>query len=109
MAVLPRTLKRGDIQLVWATVVDVTGADISADVYQVAHILDSQKNDDQASYPWEAPHALSNSPTLSTRRVAKLVTAALVGDIKTKYRVFVKVADTPEIVAIDCGTYTVVP
>ena len=68
MTVVPRTLKRGDIEFVTGVVTELTGADISGCTFQVAHILDSEKNDDQAGYPWEAEHASSDSPTVSTHR-----------------------------------------
>jgi hypothetical protein len=109
VVVTPRTLKRGDVEFVTATIIELTGADISECVYWVAHVLDSQKNDDQATYPWEAPHAESGAVTDSVYQVKKLVTAALVNNTKTKYRVFVKVVDSPETDAVDCGTYTVMP
>lgn len=109
MTVVPRTLKRGDVEFVTAVITELTGEDISGCTYEVAHIPDSQKNDDQAGYPWEAEHVDSDSPTISTHFAKKLVTAALIDGAKTKYRVFVRVTDTPEIDAVDCGTYTVVP
>lgn len=109
VTVVPRTLKRGDIEFVTAVISDLTGKDITGCTFEVAHILDSQKNDDQADYPWEAEHPSSDSPTLSTHFAKKLVTAALVDGVKTKYRVFVRVTDSPEVDAVDCGTYTVVP
>lgn len=109
VTVVPRTLKRGDIEFVTAVITDITGKDISGCSYEVAHILDSQKNDDQTDYPWEAEHVSSDSPTQSVHLAKKLVTAALVGGAKTRYRVFVRVTDTPEVDAVDCGTYTVFP
>lgn len=108
MVVVPRTLKRGDVQLVTAVITDLTGKDISGCTFEVAHVLDSARNDDQAGYPWEPPHS-AESATPPVRLVRKLVTAALVGGVKTKYRVFVRVTDSPEIDAVDCGTYTVNP
>lgn len=110
MVVVPRTLKRGDIEFVTAIVTEQYGADISGCTYKIAHVLDSQKNDDQAGYPWEDPHAESGPGGTSNIYLAKkLVTAALDGTAKTKYRVFVRVTDNPEVDAVDCGTYTVVP
>lgn len=109
VTVVPRTLKRGDIEFVTAVITDLTGADISGCTFEVAHIPDSKKNDDQAGYPWEPEHADSDSPTPSVHLAKKLVTAALINDAKTKYRVFIRVTDTPEVDAVDCGTYTVVP
>lgn len=109
MAIVPRTLKQDSVEFVTAVIVDITGQDISAVAYQVAHILDSLKTADPSGYPWEAPHADSDSPTPSTRMVKKLVTGTLVNAEKTKYRVFVKITDSPEIPIIDCGTYSVVP
>lgn len=109
VTVVPRTLKRGDIEFVTAVITDLTGQDISGCTYEVAHILDSAKNDDQSTFPWEPEHADSSSPTPPVHFAKKLVTAALVNDVKTKYRVFVRVTDTPEVDAVDCGTYSVVP
>lgn len=110
-SVEPRSVKRGDEQLVWAVITERFQKNISAVDFEVAHILDTDKTDDQSTYPWEAPHALSG-PGLTNHvyRVGKLLNpAALVDDAKTKYRVFVRATDSPEIVAIDCGTYTVIP
>lgn len=109
MAIVPRTLKQDSVEFVTAVVVDITGEDISGATYQVAHILDSLKATDPSGYPWESPHADSESPTPSTRLVKKLVTGVLVDNAKTKYRVFVKITDNPEIPILDCGTYTVTP
>ena len=110
MVVVPRTLKRGDVEFVTAIVTELNGANISGCTYKVAHVLDSAKNDDQSGYAWEDPHVTSGSGTSTAIYLAKkLVTAALSGTAKTKYRVFVKVTDSPEIDAVDCGTYTVVP
>lgn len=109
MVVTPRLLKRGDIQFVTAIIIEETGADISGCTYKVAHILDSAKNDDQSTYAWEDPHAESESVTPAVYLVKKLVTAAIVNGAKTKYRVFVRVTDNPEVEAVDCGTYSVVP
>lgn len=104
---MARTLKQGSIELVWSTVADSTGQDISGDTFVISHVVDTGS----ATAPgvWEAPHALSSSPTISTRRLAKLVTAVVVGGKRTRYRVFAKVTDSPEIPIIDCGTYTVLP
>lgn len=110
-SVEPRVVKRGDEQLVWGVVTERFGKDISGVGFEVAHILDTDKTNDQSTYPWEAPHAMSG-PGLTNYvyRVGKLLSpAALVDDAKTKYRVFVRATDTPERVAIDCGTYTVIP
>lgn len=109
MTVIPRTLKRGDVEFVTAVVTELTGKDITSCTYEVAHIPDSQKNDDQADYPWEAEHPDSEALSTSVHLAKKLVTAALIDDVKTKYRVFVRVTDSPEIDAVDCGTYVVVP
>lgn len=108
VTVVPRQLKRGDIEFVTGVITDLTGQDLSSCTFQVAHILDSAKNDDQSTYPWEAEHAESftEGPVHHSK---KLVTAALVNNVKTKYRVFIRVTDTPEVDAVDCGTYTVVP
>lgn len=110
-SVEPRLVKRGDTQLVWAVITEVFHKNISAVGFQVAHVLDTDKNDDQSTFPWESPHALSG-PGASTYiyRVGKLLApAALVDEVKTKYRVFVRASDSPEVVAIDCGTYSVTP
>lgn len=109
MVVVPRTLKRDSVEFVTASITDLNGEDISLATYEVAHILDADKTDDPDTYPWETPHAESSSPTISTRLVKKLVTGVLVNNAKTKYRVFVRITDNPEISIIDCGTYTVVP
>lgn len=106
-----RIVKRGDAQLVWAVITERFQKDISTVDFEVAHIPDADKSDDQSTYPWEAPHAMSGPGlTAYVYRVGKLLDpAALVDDVKTKYRVFVRAADSPEIVAIDCGTYYVTP
>jgi len=111
VALVPRTLKAGDQQLVTAVITELNGADITTATFEVAHILDSQKNDDQSTYPWETPHPDSGPAAdgVSVMLIRKLVTAATVNGAKTKYRVFVKVTDNPEIAAIDCGTYSVIP
>lgn len=109
MVVVPRTLKRGDIEFVTAVISDLTGKDITGCTFEVAHIPDTMKNDDQSTYPWEPEHADSEALTDSVHLAKKLVTAALIDDVKTKYRVFVRVTDSPEVDAVDCGTYTVVP
>ena len=111
VALVPRSLKAGDIQFVTAVITELNGVDITTATYKVAHILDSQKNDDQATYPWEDPHADSGPAAegVSVMLIKKLVTAAVVGGAKTKYRVFVRVTDSPEVDAVDCGTYTVTP
>lgn len=110
MVVVPRTLKRGDVEFVTAVVTELTGASISGCTYKVAHVLDSAKNDDQSGYAWEDPHVSSGpGATPAVYLAKKLVTAAISGTGKTKYRVFVRVTDAPEIDAVDCGTYTVVP
>lgn len=110
MVTTPRALKQGSVEFVTAIIQEKTGQDISGAVYQVAHILDADKTDDPDTYAWEAPHAESG-PGASTAvyRVKKLVDAALVDGVRTKYRVFVKVTDAPEIPIIDCGTYVVTP
>jgi hypothetical protein len=109
MAVMPRTIKQGSVELVFALVVDITGADISDAVCEVAHVLYANRRDDPSTYPWETPHAESDAPSDSVRRVAKLVTAELVDEARTKYEVFVRMTDNPEIPIIDCGSYTIVP
>lgn len=111
VALVPRTLKAGDVQFVTAVITELNGVDITAATFEVAHILDSQKNDDQSGYPWETPHPDSGPAAegVDVMLVKKLVTAATADGAKTKYRVFVKVTDTPEIDAVDCGTYTVTP
>jgi hypothetical protein len=110
MTVKPTKIKRGDTALITAVVTDELGNDISGVTWKVAHILDSQKNDDQDTYPWEDPHALSEAASTSVYLVRRLVVdAALASDASTKYRVFVKATDNPEILAVDCGTYTVMP
>jgi len=109
MAIVPRTIKQDSVEFVTAIITDLTGQDISGASYEVAHILDSLKATDPSTYPWETPHADSESPTDSTRLVKKLVTGVLIDGAKTKYRVFVRISDSPEIPIVDCGTYTVVP
>lgn len=110
MIVKPTKIKRGDTALITAVVTDELGNDISGVSWKVAHILDSQKNDDQDTYPWEDPHSLSEAVSTSVYLVRKLVTdAALANNVATKYRVFVKATDNPEIIAVDCGVYTVIP
>lgn len=109
MAVVPRTLKQDSVEFVTAVITDINGEDISAATYEVAHILDANKTNDPTTYPWETPHAESESPTPATRLVKKLVTGTLVNGAKTKYRVFVRITDNPEIVIKDCGTYSVTP
>lgn len=109
MAIVPRTVKQGSVDFVTAIITDLTGQDISGVGYEVAHVLDADKTDHPDTYPWEAPHADSESPTPSTRLVKKLVTGVLINDQKTKYRVFVKITDSPEIPIVDCGTYSIVP
>lgn len=110
MTVTPLTLKQDSKEFVTALVQEKTGADISAATYEVAHILDADKANDPSTYPWETPHAESG-PGSSTAyyQVKKLVTAALVNGAKTKYRVFVRITDNPEIPILDCGTYSVTP
>ena len=105
--VKPREIKAGSVTLVWAQVTDTTGADISDVTWRISHVPDAGRETQPGA--WEAPHALSNSPSPSVRRLAKLITAALVGGVKTKYRVFVEATDNPEVEIIDCGTYVVVP
>lgn len=107
MAVTPRALKQRSKEFVVAIVQEKTGQDISAATYEVAHILESDKTDDPDTYPWETPHA-SSSGTGSVYKVAKLVDAPEV-TAKVKYRVFVRMTDSPEVPVIDCGTYTVTP
>lgn len=111
VTVIPRTLKAGDVQFVTAVITELSGADISTATFKVAHILDSQKNDDQTTYTWEDPHADSGPAAegVNVMLVKKLVTAAVIGNAKTKYRVFVRVTDNPEVDAVDCGTYSVIP
>lgn len=104
---MARTLKQGSIELVWSPVEEKNGQDISGDTFQISHVVDAGASTQPGT--WEAPHALSSSPTVSTRRLAKLVTAAVVGGKRTRYRVFAKVTDSPEVPVIDCGTYTVLP
>jgi hypothetical protein len=103
--VITRTIKQGSVTLVWARITELTGADISAVGMELSHVLDEGSTTQPGV--WEAPHVLSNAPLPSVRRLAKLVTGTLVDGAKTKYRVFVRATDNPEIDIIDCGTYTV--
>jgi hypothetical protein len=109
MAIVPRTIKQESVEFVTAIITDLTGQDISGVGYEVAHVLDANKTDDPDTYPWETPHADSESPTDSTRLVKKLVIGVLISGAKTKYRVFVRITDNPEIPIVDCGTYSVIP
>jgi hypothetical protein len=109
VAIVPRTVKQDSVEFVTAIITDLTGEDISGVGYQVAHVLDADKTDDPSTYAWEAPHAESSSPTPATRLVKKLVTGVLINEQKTKYRVFVKITDSPEVPIVDCGTYSIVP
>lgn len=109
MAVTPREIKQGSVVLVKALITDITGEDISAVPAQVAHVLYANRKDDPATYGWETPHAESDSPTPSVRRIAKLVDAELVDGARTKYEVFVRLTDNPEIPIIDCGSYSIIP
>lgn len=108
VTVVPRTLKRGDVQFVTGVITELAGQSLATATFQVAHILDSAKSDDQSTYPWETEHA-SSFTAGSIHHAKKLVTAAVVDNARTKYRVFVRVTDSPEIDAVDCGTYSVVP
>lgn len=109
MAVKPRILKQDSVEFVTAMVTDKNGDDISLATYEVAHILDADKTDDPDTYAWETPHAESGSISPAVYLVRKLVTATLVNGAKTKYRVFVRVTDNPEVIIQDCGTYSVIP
>jgi hypothetical protein len=102
---MARSLKQGSVALVWALVTEKTGKDITNVTFQISHVPDIGL----ATQPgaWENPHALSSSPTPSTRRLAKLVTAAVIGGVRTPYRIFAKATDNPEAEIIDCRTYVV--
>lgn len=108
-SVAPRTLKQGSVELVFALIAEENGEDISADVFQISHVPDAGK----ATQPgtWESPDPTFSGPgaTVAERRLAKLITATLINAARTKYRIFAKIADSPEAVIVDCGTYTVLP
>lgn len=109
MAVTPREIKQGSVVLVKALVTEVTGQDITAVPVEVAHVLYANRKNDPATYSWESPHAESDSPLPSVRRIAKLVDAEMVDGARTKYEVFVRLTDNPEAEIVDCGSYSIIP
>ena len=110
MPVIPRTVKQRSEEFITAIVQEKNGLDISGATYEVAHVLDADKADDPDDYPWETPHAESGPGPSATSfyYVKKLVDAPPV-DAKVKYRVFVRITDSPEVPIIDCGTYSIIP
>lgn len=109
MPVVPRTVKQRSEEFVTGVVTELTGQDISGCTFEVAHILDTDKTDDPNTYPWEAPHAESGPGSSNSIYLARKLVEAPAVTAKTKYRVFAKITDSPEIPIIDCGTYSIVP
>lgn len=106
--VKPRTVKNGNIELVYGVVTELEGKNLAGVTWLVSHVPDGTTLPGAG----EAPHALSGLEPGSTSiyNVGKLVTATLASPTtKEKWRVFVRAADSPEIVWINCGTYTIVP
>ena len=106
-SVEPRELKQGSEEIVYALITEENGLDISGDVFALSHVPDAGKTTQPGV--WEAPDpALAGQgATAAEYRAGKLITGTLINAVKTRYRVFVKVTDSPEDIILDCGTYTV--
>jgi hypothetical protein len=104
-SVAPRTIKQGSTELVYALITEENGQDISIDTFQISHVPDAGKTTQPGT--WETPLSNTQGDTLAERKLGKLVTGVLVGGVKTKYRVFARIADSPEDIFLDCGTYSI--
>lgn len=104
-SVAPRTIKQGSKELVFALITEENGLSISGDTFQISHVPDAGKETQPGT--WEAPLASLQGDTTAERRLSKLITGTLIGGVKTKYRVFARITDSPEDIFVDCGTYSI--
>lgn len=99
-----RWMKEGTADTVWTRITEVNGLDITLSTVFV--LKRTARTTPTASDPaWVAPDTTENLGSI--KRVGMLVTGAKVDNIPTKWWVWVKVVDNPEVVILSSGFYTV--
>jgi hypothetical protein len=99
-----RSMYEDSIELVWGVISDATGEDLTTTPVELCVLpYPQQANDDS---PWQPPDDEEMVGT-TTKRVAVLVTGTKINGKTTKYTLWARITDTPEIPILKLGSFTV--
>lgn len=101
---MSRSMYPGSLEYVWGVITETTGEDISAAVVELISLPTGQFPTDAS--PWLPPDD-TDIVSSSQRRDALLIEGERINGRPTRYTLWARMTDTPEVPILKVGSFTV--